>query len=290
MDIAFLGTGLMGHPMALRLLQHGHQVTVYNRSADKTADLVAQGAVSAPSPAAAIAKSEWVVTMLADAHAIDPTLLDGPEHPRLGGRCILNMATIAPHEARGIAARVQEAGGQFMECPVLGSIPEAVAGTLILMFGGKREQFEAASPLLCALGPKPMHVGEVGRASALKLAMNQLIASLTTAFALSLGLVRREGVPVDTFMEVVRASALYAPTYDKKLNRMLAGDFARPNFPLRHMLKDVRLLLDTAQRDALNLQLLRAVESILEQGETAGLGDADYSALYRVVDPRAPSE
>lgn len=290
MDIAFLGAGLMGHPMALRLLQHGHQVTVYNRTSDKAADLVAQGAVSAPSPAAAIDQSVWVVTMLADADAIEQTLLDGPAYPLLAGRHVLNMATIAPHEARGIAARVRDAGGQFMECPVLGSIPEATAGTLILMFGGSREQFQAASPLLRTLGPKPMHIGEVGQASALKLAMNQLIASLTTAFSLSLGLVRSEGVAVDTFMEVVRASALYAPTFDKKLNRMLAGDYAHPNFPLRHMLKDVRLLLDAAQRDALNVQLPQALESILERGEAAGLGDADYSALYRVVDPNAPSE
>ncbi|MGA7800671.1 MAG: NAD(P)-dependent oxidoreductase [Gammaproteobacteria bacterium] len=285
MDIAFLGTGLMGHPMAQRLLEHGHRVSAYNRTPAKAADLAARGAANADTPAGAIGDGEWVVMMLADAAAIGGILLDPLVLPLLAGRRILNMATIAPHEARDLAARVQAAGGEFMECPVLGSIPEAEAGTLILMFGGSAEQFDAAAPLLRAFGPNPLHVGKVGQASALKLAMNQLIASLTAAFSLSLGLVRREGVDVDKFMTVVRDSALYAPTYDKKLARMLAGDFSRPNFPLRHMLKDVRLLLDTAGQDGLNVQMLQGIASVLGQAEGAGLGDADYSALYSVIDP-----
>lgn len=289
MDIAFLGTGLMGHPMAQRLLEHGHRVTVYNRTAAKAADLVERGAVGADTPAEAVGNSEWVVMMLADAHAIEHGLLDASVAALLRGRRVLNMATIGPHEARDLADRVQAAGGEFMECPVLGSIPEAEAGTLILMFGGTESQFDAAGPLLRALGPKPQHIGPVGHASALKLAMNQLIASLTAAFSLSLGLIRSEGVEVDKFMAVVRDSALYAPTYDKKLGRMLAGDFANPNFPLRHMLKDVRLLLDTAAQDGLNMQVLTAVEALLEKGESAGLGDQDYCALYSLVDPH-PAE
>ncbi|HKJ10683.1 MAG TPA: NAD(P)-dependent oxidoreductase [Gammaproteobacteria bacterium] len=287
MDIAFLGTGLMGHPMARRLLEHGHRVAVYNRTAEKAADLVESGAAAAETPARAIADSEWVVMMLADAGAIEQALLDASVTSLLSGRRVMNMGTIAPHEARELAGRVQAAGGEFMECPVLGSIPEAGAGTLILMFGGTEQQFDAAMPLLRALGPKPLHIGPVGHASALKLAMNQLIAGLTTAFSLSLGLIRSEGVEVDKFMTVVRDSALYAPTYDKKLGRMLAGDFANPNFPLRHMLKDVRLLLDTAARDGLDVQVLQAVESMLEQGDRSGLGDQDYSALYSLVAPHS---
>lgn len=285
MKIAFLGAGLMGGPIAGRLQQAGHALTVYNRDREKTRDLVRAGAVGADSPAAALNENEWVVAMLADAAALEQTLLSPTALPRLEGRRVINMATIAPAEARAIGERVSGAGGEFMECPVLGSIPEAEQGTLILMFGGSPLQFEAAAPLLGAVGSAPVHVGELGRASALKLAINQLIASLTAGFAASLGLIRREGVDVDTFMAVLRESALYAPTFDKKLQRMLARNFAQPNFPVKHLLKDTRLFATAADGAGVDTAVVAAVQGILERAEASGRGELDYSALYELVDP-----
>lgn len=285
MNIAFLGTGLMGRPMAERFLKAGHRLTVYNRTPDKALDLGRQGAELVDSPAAALDAGEWIFTMLADARALEETLLEATALPRLQGRRIVNMATIAPEEARRLGSGVTAAGGEFMECPVLGSIPEAERGSLILMFGGTAAQHQAATALLQALGAAPTHVGDIGQASALKLAMNQLIATLTAGFATSLGLVRREGVEVDTFMAVLRESALYAPTFDKKLQRMLARNFAQPNFPVKHLLKDTRLFADAARRDGLDTRLIGAVEGILERARDASLADLDYSALYEVIDP-----
>lgn len=285
MNIAFLGTGLMGRPMAERFLKAGHRLTVYNRTPDKALELGRQGAELVDSPAAALDAGEWIFTMLADAKALEETLLEASALPRLQGRRIVNMATIAPEEARRLSSGITAAGGEFMECPVLGSIPEAERGSLILMFGGTAAQHQAAAPLLQALGTAPTHVGEVGQASALKLAMNQLIATLTAGFAASLGLVRREGVEVDTFMAVLRESALYAPTFDKKLQRMLARNFTQPNFPVKHLLKDTRLFADAARRDGLDTSLIGAVEGILERARDASLADLDYSALYEVIDP-----
>lgn len=285
MNIAFLGTGLMGRPMAARLIQAGHRLTVHNRSGDKALDLVREGAVPVDSPADALRDNEWAVTMLSDAAALEATLLNGPVLPRLSGRRIVNMATIAPEQARAIGERVADAGGEFMECPVLGSIPEARQGTLLLMFGGTPAQLEAARPLLGALGTAPVHVGEVGKASALKLAMNQLIASLTVGFAASLGLIRREGVDVDTFMGVLRESALYAPTFDKKLPRMLARNFEQPNFPVKHLLKDVRLFAAAAEIAGVETGPLAAVQRVLERAADSALAELDYSALYELMDP-----
>jgi len=286
MKIAFLGTGLMGHPMAARLLAQGHTVNVYNRTAEKAADLASRGAHLAPTPAGAMAEADWVVAMLTDAPVVQAALLDGGARDCLAGRRVLNASTIAPHEARELARAVADAGGEYMECPVLGSIPQARDGTLIVMFGGSPAQFQAAGPVLGAFGSEPVHVGPVGQAAALKLAMNQLIAALTEAFSFSLGLVRREGVPVDLFMGVLRNSALYAPTYDKKLDRMLRRDFDRPNFPVKHMAKDVDLLLEAGRRAGLDIGCLEAAARVLGQAREAGLEDCDYSALYNVVDPR----
>jgi 3-hydroxyisobutyrate dehydrogenase-like beta-hydroxyacid dehydrogenase len=285
MDVAFLGTGLMGTPMAARLLHRGHRLTVYNRSPHKTQPLVELGARSVTRPADAIDGSDWVILMLTDAAAVEASLFDSQTRPMLHGRKILNMATIAPRQARRLAELVARDEGRYMECPVLGSTPEAKAGTLILMFGGSDAEFHVALPVLQAFGPKPLHIGAVGQASALKLAMNQLIASLTAAFSNSLAMVRKEGVAVEKFMTVVHESALHAPTFDKKLPRMLERDFANPNFPLKHLLKDVRLIKDTAADNGLDTTILSAIESLLVTGIDHGQGELDYSALYGLIYP-----
>lgn len=285
MHIALLGTGLMGEPLARRLLEEGHAVTVWNRSPEKTETLAAAGARVAAYPHEAIAGADWTVTMVANADALQEVLLNNESRAALTGKRVLNMATIGPHEARELAAAVAEAGGEFMECTVLGSIPEARSGGLILMFGGSPGQFEAAGPLLAAFGAEPRYIGEVGKAAALKLAMNQLIAGLTASFGLSLGLVRQEGLDVDQFMEVLRGSALYAPTFDKKLDRMREGRYGDPNFPVEHLLKDVNLMADAARKDGLDASLMTTIARLLEQAEDRGLAQADYSALFEAIAP-----
>jgi 3-hydroxyisobutyrate dehydrogenase-like beta-hydroxyacid dehydrogenase len=283
MHIAVLGTGLMGEPLAHRLLAAGHAVTVWNRSPERTEALAAEGAAVAATPHEAIAGADWVLTLVANADALHAVLLNDDSRPNLAGRRVLNMATIGPHEARELESAVRGASGEFMECTMLGSIPEARDGRLILMFGGSEEQFEAARPLLSAFGPAPLHIGPVGQAAALKLAMNQLIAGLTTSFALSLSLVQAEGVDEEQFMAVLRDSALYAPTFDKKLDRMREGRYDNPNFPLEHLLKDVNLTADTARRDGLDNQLMTAIGAILERAANQGLAQGDYSALFQAM-------
>ncbi len=285
MNTAVIGTGLMGEPLAGRLLEAGHAVTVWNRSPDRTADLAGAGARVAGSPDEAVAAADWIITMVANADAVRQVLLNGKSRARLAGRRVLNMATIAPHEARELRAEMEAAGSEFMECTVLGSIPEARSGTLILMFGGSEVQLEAAKPLLAAFGPGPLRIGEVGQAAALKLALNQLIAGLTASFALSLGLVQREGLDVHQFMAILRDSALYAPTFDKKLSRMRERSYGSPNFPVEHLLKDVSLTEDAARRDGLDASLMMTIARLLERAEDQGLAKEDYSALFEVIAP-----
>jgi len=113
-----------------------------------------------------------------------------------------------------------------------------------------------------------------------------LIAGLTSSFALSLGLVRQAGVDVEQFMSLLRDSALYAPTFDKKLSRMLDRHYANPNFPVRHLLKDVNLVLDAAGEVGLDSGVLLAIRELLADTEMRGLRDEDYSALYESIDPQ----
>ena len=122
-------------------------------------------------------------------------------------------------------------------------------------------------------------------AASLKLALNQLIAAEISAFALSLGLVQRAGVPVDTFMAILKESVLFAPTFEKKLPRLLTRDYQHPNFSTRHILKDVDLFLKAATGYSLTTSSLEGIKPVLEQTIAQGLGDSDYSALFEVVNP-----
>ena len=280
MRLSVLGTGLLGSEIALRLKAQGFAVSAWNRTADKAAPLASAGIVLPGSVAGAIAAADAVLLLLADAAAIEATLFAEDTAPALAGRTIVQMGTIAPSESRALATRIMAAGGQYLEAPVLGSLPEARAGKLFVMAGGDAALYARCLPVFEALSETPQRIGDVGQAAALKLALNQLIAGLTTTFCLSLGLVRQEGLDVEQFMTVVRGSALYAPTFDKKLDKYLAHDYASANFPLKHLLKDVRLMEAVMAEAGIDTSTLQAIAAAAERGVEAGLADADYSALY----------
>ncbi|MEO0457095.1 MAG: NAD(P)-dependent oxidoreductase [Cyanobacteria bacterium P01_A01_bin.114] len=285
MKIGFLGTGLMGSPMAVQLQKAGHRVTAWNRTQAKLEPLMSEGIEIAASPQATIVASDAVVLMLTDALAIEETLLSEDARATLSGRTVIQMSTIAPSESKAIAEQVWAAGGDYLEAPVLGSIPEAKAGSLIVMVGANPEQFEQWQPVLRCLGPEPTLIGPVGAGAAVKLAMNQLIGTLTAAFAMSLGLVQSENIEVAQFMDIVRQSALYAPTFDKKLQRMCDRNFANPNFPTKHLLKDMTLFVKAAQAQGMDAIAAESVSQLAGKALALGLADADYSALFDAVNP-----
>lgn len=277
--VAWLGVGLMGTPMARRLLQAGYPLYLWNRTQEKVSALAGEGAKIAITPAEAVETAEIVFTMLSDAGAIAEVLADVD----MSGKTLVQMATIGPGESRQIAENIQAAGGAYLEAPVLGSIPEAGSGKLIIMAGGNEALFAKVSPLLSCLGTAPRLVGEIGQAAAMKLALNQLIASLTVAFSTSLAFVEDNGVNVDGFMDILRESALYAPTFDKKLAKMQAHDYRNPNFPIEHLIKDVKLFKREA--GAVDTQMLEVLRELYERAQ-ATHGREDYSCVYDAVSKR----
>lgn len=289
MKVGAIGTGLMGEPMVEQLLAAGHAVIAYNRTQSKLEPLRAAGAEGVDRPEAVLAASECAIAMLTDASAIEATLLSAASRPHLAGKTIIQMGTIAPSESRAIAEQIQAAGGDYLEAPVLGSIPQAKTGTLQIMVGATPEQFQQRSELLSALGT-PTLIGGVGTAAALKLALNQLIAALTSAFGLSLSFVQQQGVEVEAFMAILRESALYAPTFDKKLSRMVAGNYDNPNFPTKHLLKDAELFLREGQQLGLNTSALEGARSLLQIALGQGHADSDYSAVFGAIAPKKPDE
>ncbi|MGF1518301.1 MAG: NAD(P)-dependent oxidoreductase [Nodosilinea sp.] len=288
MKIGVVGTGLMGAPMALRLLSSGHRVWIYNRTPDRMKSVALAGATVCRTPLELAQAVEAVVMMVTDGAAVRSLLaaMGASECPSpLQDLTLIQMSTIASDESQDLSQIVAQAGGAYLEAPVLGSIPEAKNGRLIIMVGAEADTYERWQPLLQCLGSELYHVGPVGSAAALKLAMNQLIGSLTAAFAQSLGLVQAAGIDVATFMAVVRQSAIYAPTFDKKLHRMQTRQFADPNFPSKHLLKDMGLFVAAAEAAGLAAFPAESVRQLVEQAVEAGFGDDDYAALFNIVSP-----
>ena len=290
MKTAVIGLGLMGSEIALRLRRQGVDVSCWNRGAEGARAARERGLPMTETAAAAIAAADLILLVLSDADAIRETLLDPPDAAQaLSGRIVVQMGTIGPGESRAIAARVESLGARYLEAPVLGSLPEVREGRLIIMAGGDPALFEQCLPVLRDLSRDPQLIGGIGAGAALKLAMNQLIAGLTATFSLSLGLVRAEGIDVAQFMTLLRGSALHARTFDKKLDKYLSHDYGAANFPLKHLLKDVRLFREVAEQVGLDIALLGALESTCERAEALGYGDQDYSALYEAISPQRSS-
>ena len=285
MKIGLIGTGLMGQALATHLLAENQPLMVFNRSPEKSEELQERGAEVASSAQQLLEQCDICLLFLSDAEAIQ-MVLDSIEPAAFKDTLIIQMGTIAPEESRHFAEQVSNQKGRYLECPVLGSLPEARSGKLILMAGGSEKDFQTALPLLELIGKQPQHIGSVGQGATVKLAMNQLIAGLTASFALSLALVEKEGIETEQFMKIVRDSALYAPTFDKKLSRMLERDFDNPNFPTKHLAKDTRLFLSVAVELGLDTSALQGIETLLQKTLEMGLDNTDYSALMAAVSPR----
>ena len=285
MKIGLIGTGLMGQALAQHLLAESQSLIVFNRSMEKSEELQSRGAEVAASAQQVLESSSICLLFLSDAEAIE-TVFDSMAASAFANTLIIQMGTIAPEESRALASRVRAMKGRYLECPVLGSLPEARSGNLILMAGGDMADFQTALPLLELIGKEPQHIGKVGQGATIKLAMNQLIAGLTASFALSLALVEKEGIETEQFMKIVRDSALYAPTFDKKLSRMLERDFDNPNFPTKHLAKDTRLFLSVAEQLGLETCALEGIETLLQKTLKMGLDNTDYSALMAAISPK----
>ena len=279
-SVAVLGTGLLGTAIATRLLEQGLNVHVWNRDPSRIVSLVEKGATAIDDLGKAAKNNKVVISVLRDGAAtasVIGTIGD------LQSSTVVPMGTMGVEESRKLATQVADQGGQYLEAPVLGSKPQALNGSLLVMAGGEEQVFEQQQPLLCHLCQEPLLVGPVGSGAATKLALNQLIASLTHSFSLSLQLIQRAGVPVETFMAILRPSALYAPTFDKKLQRMLDHTYADPNFSTALLRKDLRLFLEEATTAGLQDQGLSGLLSLLEQAEGTDLDEQDYCALHELT-------
>lgn len=282
--IGFLGLGIMGNAMAKNLVKAGFEVTVWNRSQDKCAELAALGAAVAATPAQVTSSCEITFAMLADpaaAHAV----CFGPAGALEGigaGRGYVDMSTVDADTAQEIGKAITERGGRFVEAPVSGSKKPAEDGTLIILAAGERELFDQALPYFEKMGKKTLFLGEVGRGAQMKLIVNMTMGGMMTIFCEALALTEKAGLSSSDLLDVLDSGALANPMFKLKGAQMLQGSFA-PAFPLKHMQKDLRLAI--ALGDALGQPLFSAAAANeqFKKAKAQGLSDQDFCAVFRAV-------
>jgi len=286
--IAWLGTGRMGTPMAARLAAAGHDVRVWNRTPQRAARAVAQGARQAGTPADAAAGAELVVTMLADAEAVLDALT-GPAGAAgaMDPTCTyIDMSTVGPDGVSRIAAALP-AGVAMLDAPVLGSVPQATEGSLRIFVGGDPALLTRWHAVLSVLGT-PRHLGPLGAGAAMKLVVNATLVDLMTALGEALALADALRLDQATVLEVL-ADAPIGPTVRSKRD-LLEHDRYPARFTLALAAKDARLVEETAAARGVELRLARAARSWLEEAVADGLGDLDYAAVVAQVRHRPAAE
>jgi 3-hydroxyisobutyrate dehydrogenase len=285
MDIGLVGTGRMGAAMGERLVDVGHRLTVWNRSADKAAKLVARGAVLAASPAAVAAAAEITLTILTDAKAIE-AVYDGPKGlltANVSGKLLVDMSTVAPETIRALAGRVRAKGGAFLECPVGGTVGPARDGKLLGMAGGSAEDFARAKPLLDQLCRRVDLLGPNGAGSAMKLAINLPLAVYWEALGEAVSLVRDVGIPPEKLIEIMADSSGGANALKNRGPKLVAalkeGPKPEVGFDIDGMRKDLRTMLAVARAMGVELPVSAKALECYDAAASAGWGSRDSSSM-----------
>ncbi len=281
MRIAFLGLGIMGRPMASRLVAAGHEVAVWNRTARQHID----GATTAVSPADAAKEADVVWVCVADTAAVERVVFgqDGALPSLKEGAIIVDSSTISPSSTVQFAQKANEGGVHWVDAPVTGSKIGAENGQLIFIVGGAPEPVAYLDPLFKAMGKQVIHIGPIGKGQAAKLGMNLMIALIYEGFAEALTLTQKLGVEPQKLIELIQASMVKNGVVDYKAPFVLRHDFS-PNFPLRLMHKDIHLMLDMAKETRTKLPALETVDEIYELATEEGMENQDYAATLGLLE------
>lgn len=276
--VAVLGMGIMGGPMARNLLRAGHKVSVWNRTEEKARALEDDGAEVTGSPADAVTGAEIVITMLADARAVDAVMLDAGALDAIpDGALWLQTSTVGLEATERLAARAEELGIAFVDAPVLGSSKPAEDGELVVLASGPDEARPRCEPVFDAIARSHMWLGEAGLGTRLKLVANNWILCTVENIAETFVLAEKLGVDPRRFLEVIAGGGMDMPYAHVKGEMILKGEFP-PSFPLRLARKDAALIVEAA--GDVDLPLARATSAQFDRAFELGHGDEDMIAIY----------
>ncbi|MFG1621839.1 NAD(P)-dependent oxidoreductase [Kribbella sp. NPDC049227] len=279
--LAFIGLGLMGTPMATRLLEAGHDVTVWNRTAEKTKPLTDRGAAAASTPMEASAGVDAAITMVSNAEALEQVVFgeDGVAAALAPGQLLIDMSTVGPNAVRSVASRLPD-GVAMVDAPVRGSVPQATTGRLAIYVGADPADFHRVETILTPLGTLH-HVGGLGAGAATKVVVNSTLGAAIAAFGEALALGDDFGLDRSVLLDVLSDTPIGGTVEAKRAN-VESGNYPA-NFKLSLALKDLNLVTEIADQFGRRLEVAVASRDWLEEAAVAGAGDLDYSAVIPTI-------
>jgi len=275
MNVSVLGLGIIGSAWAKNLIADGHTVRCWNRTLKDFPNFYA-------SILEAVSKAEVIIIVVADPAAVQSVLEQ--IQSKLGpGQLVIQSSTISAKWTRLFAEQVRRTGASFLEASFTGSKTAAEQRQTVYYLGGDPEVVEKARPILKPLSRTILHIGPLGSASSLKLAMNLNIAGVAQTLCESLILCRRAGISDDIYFSALADNVAHSGLADLKEAKLRQRDYS-PQFSLKNMAKDLRLALETAAELSLPIEQTGHLKSIYDQGVAAGWENDDFIGLMRLMD------
>jgi 3-hydroxyisobutyrate dehydrogenase-like beta-hydroxyacid dehydrogenase len=285
LKVGFIGLGIMGQPMAQNVVKGGFHLTVYNRSSEKAKLLAEAGASVASTPKAAADGTDVMILMLADPEAID-AVLEGPDGVMAGMKkdlIVVNMSTVSPSYSKQLADRLATKSVIAIDAPVSGSRKPAEEGALVILAGGPVDKVDELQPLFMTMGKKVVYCGEAGQGSSMKMAVNLLLGIMAAGICEAVNLGQKCGLDTTTMLETMLAGPMGCALFEFK-KPMLIEDSFPTQFPLKHMAKDIRFALQTADENGALTPIGHTVFQLYRQSMGHGLGDMDFAAVKKVIE------
>ena len=283
--IGFIGTGLMGFQMAKRLIQAGHELYLYNRTKQKAEPLLESGAVWCPSPSEVALQSGIIFSMITNDAALEEIseqiLKNLPEEG-----IHVDCSTISGEISRELEKRYRTANRYFIHSPVLGSYPQAENGTLLLFVGGNETAYSRVAQFLNILGNKSWYFEKAEQASYTKIIMNSFIGGLAATLVQGLVFAAKTGINGNTILEILQSSSLNSTMFQTKGKMIMDRNF-NPRFYVENLFKDVKLMIDAAEKLGTPVPVAKTVKVILDSALSMGLAKEDYIALVKVLEEQA---
>ena len=278
--IGIIGTGMLGNAVGLHLLKSGFNLTVYNRTKERTNELKNNGAIVADSPKKVAENSELIIIVVKDADTVKEVsfgkngIIDGKHE----GLVVADMSTINPIESKNISKKFLEHKIIKLDTPVMGGPNVAITGKLVLIASGDKNTFDRFKNVFEKIANKIFFLGEEGTAHLVKLSMNLQITMLALALSEGITLVRSANVDPKIFLDILNSTYFKTGMSENKAYKMIQDEF-EATFTLANLKKDITIITDTAKSFGIKLPMIKKAEEIYEDAVKKGFGNIDYTGI-----------
>ena len=284
MKIGIVGTGMLGEAVGLHLLDVGYEVTVFNRTKEKTKNLKENDATIVESPKQVAENSDLVITVVRDAEAVNEVIFgdSGIISGKHDGMCIADMSTVNPKSTKEISKKVTASGMDYLEIPVMGGPNVAIDGKLVMMISGRKEIFERFKNVFNSIAEQTFYLGDTGTAHSIKLAMNLQIAIFALSLSEGITLTKKAGIDPEIFLKILNSTGFKTTMSENKAYKMIKENY-EPTFTLANLKKDLDTINDAADSFYLELPVAKFARKVYADAEDAGFGDLDYTGIIAYI-------